>query len=120
MRNKKRTSSKPLLVGGAVLLIIAVLVFLRFHISRLEGVLNGIDKEFERYAMEEINLKQEFSKFASPYKIYKNCKEGLGMDKAKHVEVVRVVPERFAFVPEPEPRKGWRSSIFAFFGFSVN
>jgi hypothetical protein len=120
VRKKKRTSSKLFLVVGVFLSTVIVLVFLRFHISRLELVLNNIDREIDRYSMEEIELKQESSKFASPYKIFMDCKEVFGMDKVKHVEIVRVVPERVALVPDPISQKGWRSSIFAFFGFSVN
>jgi hypothetical protein len=99
---------------------IVVLGLLRFHASRLEYLLSNINRGIEHYSAEEMELKQVFSGLASPIKIYSYCKDVLGMDKAKNVEMVQVAAPRVAYAAEPEPQKSWRSSLFAFFGFSVN
>lgn len=121
MRNRKQTSSRPLFTMAALLFTaIVILGVFRFHVSRLEHLLDNINRGIERYAAEEVELKQVFSGLASPIKIYSYCKDMLGMDKVKHVEMVRVPNTHVATVPAPSPQKNWRSSVLSLFGFSLN
>lgn len=120
-RKKKSYPSKPLFVMVAFLFAaIVVLGVFRFQASRLEYLLNNINRSIERYSAEEVELKQVFSGLASPIKIYSYCKDMLGMDKVKNVEMVRVNTSRLASVPPAESQKGWRSSVFSIFGFAMN
>lgn len=100
--------------------VIIVLGLFRFQVSRLEYLLNSINKNIERYSAEEVELRQVFSGLSSPIKIYSYCKDVLGMDKVKNVEMVRVDATYTASVPAPGTQKGWRSSLFSFFGFGMN
>lgn len=102
------------------LMVIVGLGVFRFHSSRLEYMLNSINRSIERYSTEEVELRQVFSGLASPIKIYSYCKDMLGMDKAKNVEMVEVDSTYVASVPAPGRRQDWRSSVFAFFGFAMN
>ncbi|MDR1977352.1 MAG: hypothetical protein LBQ42_01320 [Synergistaceae bacterium] len=99
---------------------IVVLGFFRLQVSRLEQLLSSIDGSIERYSAEEVELKQVFSGLASPIKIYSYCKDMLGMDKVKQVEIVNVPATHVVAIPSPEPQKGWRSSVFSILGFTVN
>ena len=120
-RKRKSYPSKPLFTMVAFLFAaIVVLGVFRFQASRLEYLLNNINRSIERYSAEEVELKQVFSELASPIKIYSYCKDMLGMDKVKHVEMVRVNTSHLASVPPAESQKGWRSSVFSIFGFAMN
>lgn len=123
MKYRKNISSKPLFVlVTTFFIVITVLGIFRFQSSRLEYVLNNINKGIERYSAEEVELRQVFSGLSSPIKIYSYCKDMLGMKKVKDVEVVRVDTVHVASAPAPasDAQKGWRSSLFAFLGFTVN
>jgi hypothetical protein len=121
VRNKKRVASGPIFTTVLVFFTaIVVLGFFRLQAARLEQLLHNIERDIERYSLEEDELKQVFSKQASPLQIYSYWKEKLGMDKAQQVEVIRVPGVYTAAVPPPEPQKGWRSSLFSIFGFAVN
>lgn len=121
MKHRKSISSKPLFAVATVFFIaITVLGLFRFQASRLEYVLNSINKGIERYSAEEVELRQVFSGLSSPIKIYSYCKDMLGMEKVKGVEMVQVDRVHVASVPASDAQKGWRSSLFSFFGFAVN
>ena len=121
MRYRKSISSKPLFTVTAVFFAaIVVLGLFRFQASRLEHLLNSINKNIERYSVEEVELRQIFSGLSSPIKIYSYCKDVLGMEKVKGVEMVQVDPVHVASAPVPETQRGWRSSLFSFFGFGMN
>jgi hypothetical protein len=121
IQNKKHISPGSLFTTVAVLFTaIVILGFFRLQAAQLEQLLHNIERDIERYSLEEDELKQIFSKQASPLQIYSYWKEKLGMDKAQQVEVIRVPGVYAAIVPPPEPQKGWRSSLFSIFGFTVN
>jgi cell division protein FtsL len=122
MSVKKRASSKPFFTMLAALSFLAIvgLAFFRFNASQLENRLGSIERSIERYSAEEVELKQILSGLTSPIKIYSYCKDQLGMSAGKQ-ELVRVPSAgNMAELPPVEPQKGWRSSIFSFFGFAVN
>ncbi|MDR2180936.1 MAG: hypothetical protein LBP21_11570 [Synergistaceae bacterium] len=108
------------MIGAVLFTVLVILGFFRFQASRLEQHLSNLDKDIERYSAEEVELKQVFSGLASPIKIYGYCKDMLGMDKVKHVEMVRIPAAHVAVVPAPEPQKKWRSNVFSLLGFTVN
>ncbi|MDR1379231.1 MAG: hypothetical protein LBJ36_09325 [Synergistaceae bacterium] len=121
VRNRKRVAPGPLFTAIAVLFtVIVILGVFRLQAARLEQLLHNIERDIERYTLEEDELKQIFSKQASPLQIYSYWKEKLGMDRAQQVEVIRIPGVYTATVPQPEPQRGWRSSLFSIFGFSVN
>ena len=93
--------------------------FFRFNASHLEYRLSIVERAIERYSAEETELKQVLSSLTSPIKIYSYCKDRLGMNAARQ-EIVRLPYLTLADAAAPEPQKGWRSSMFAFFGFAVN
>ena len=118
--NKKRASSKPFFAMAALSFAAIIgLGFFRFNASQLEYRLSNIERSIEHYSAEEIELKQTLSSLTSPIKIYSYCKERLGMNTAKQ-EMVRVPLVLVADVIPIEPQQGWRSSLFSFFGLSVN
>jgi hypothetical protein len=117
---RKRKRGLPFTIAIVLFMALVVLGFFRLHVSRLEQLLNNIDKDIERYSVEEVELKQVFSGLASPIKIYSYCKDMLGMDKVKNVEIVHVPAARVVAVPSPESQKRWRSSVFSLLGFTVN
>ena len=120
--SKKRVSSKPFFTLAALSFAVIVgLGFFRFNASQLEYRLNSIERSIERYSIEEIELKQTLSSLTSPIKIYSYCKDRLGMSTARQ-ELVRIPYSRVlvADVIPIEPQKGWRSSLFSFFGLTVN
>jgi len=120
MSDRKRASSKPFFTLVALSFAAIVgLGFFRFSASQLEYRLNNIERSIERYSAEEMELKQELSGLTSPIRIYSYCKERLGMSAARQ-EVVRMPRVIVADVLTVEPQKGWRSSLFSFFGFTVN
>ena len=120
MNIKKRASSKPFFALAALSFAVIVgLGFFRFYASQLEYRLNSIERGIERYAVEEVELKQALSGLTSPIKIYSYCKDQLGMSVAKQ-EIVRMPYLLAADTSAPEPQKGLRSSIFSFFGLTVN
>jgi cell division protein FtsB len=120
MRQRKFFSSRLFTIGVVLFTAIVVLGFFRLQVSRFEQLLSGIDQRIERYSAEEVQLKQTFSGLASPIKIYAYCKDMLGMDKVKRVEMVHVPAVRSVAVPSPKSQKGWRSNVFSLLGFSVN
>ncbi|MDR1873775.1 MAG: hypothetical protein LBQ90_02005 [Synergistaceae bacterium] len=103
-----------------VFIAIVVLGFLRFHASRLEYLLNTVYRNIERYSTEEMELKQAYSGLSSPTRIYSYCRDVLGMDRARNVEMIQVNPVHLASAPEVESKKSWRSSLFSFFGLTIN
>ena len=120
-RDKRGYSSLPLFLMGAMLFTsLIVLGIFRFQASQLEYDLGQINKSIERYASEELKLRQDYSALASPIKIYRECKDLLGMDKPKMVEAIRVDAPRVAEIPKPQSQKELRSSVLSFFGFLVN
>jgi len=118
--NTKRASPKPFFTL-TVLSFAAIigLGFFRFSASQLEYRLSSIERGIERYSAEEIELKQALSSLTSPIKIYSYCKDRLGMNVSKQ-ETVHVQRVLVANVAPVIPQKGWRSSLFSFFGLSVN
>ena len=118
--SKKHVSSKPFftLVAFSFAIIIG-LGFFRFNSSHLEYRLSILEKSIERYSTEEEELMQTLSSLTSPIKIYGYCKDQLGMTASKQ-ETLHVQSVRVANASQAEPQKGWRSSMFAFFGFAVN
>ena len=119
-RNRKRASSKPFLTVAAFSFAAIVgLGYFRFNASQLEYRLSNIERSIERYSAEEIELKQTLSTLTSPIKIYSYCKDRLGMSAAKQ-QTVRVPHVIVVNEAVPELQKGWRSSLFSFFGFTVN
>ena len=118
--NQKRASSKPFFTLAALLFAALVgLGFFRFSAAQLEYRLSSIERSIERYTAEEVELKQSLSGLTSPIRIYSYCKDRLGMHTAKQ-EIVHIPRILRAGAVEPEPQKGWHSSMFAFFGFKVN
>jgi hypothetical protein len=99
--------------------LLTVLGGFRSYSFRLEHLLGEINREIEAYSQEEMELWQVFSSLTSPIKVYSYCKDKLGMDTPKHVEVVRVREVRAAAMPSSSP-KGWRSGVMSFFGFTMN
>jgi hypothetical protein len=121
VQKRKRIAPWPLFTVAVLLFAAIVLLgFFRLQAARLEQLLYNIDREIERYSLEEDELKQIFAKHASPLQIYSYWKEKLGMDKAKQVEVIRIPGVYTATLSPPEPQKGWRSSLFSIFGFTMN
>jgi hypothetical protein len=117
---KRRVSSKWVIaLAGVILGSLAVLEGFRGYSSRLESLLSEINRKIEVHSAEEMELWQVYSGLTSPIKIYSYCKDKLGMDSPKNVEIVRVGGPRVAVTPSPNP-KGWRSSVLSFFGFSMN
>ena len=118
--NKKRVSSKPFFTLSAlVFAMIVVLGFFRFNAAQLEHRLSVMERSIARYTAEESELKQILSGLQSPIRIYRHCKELLGMTADKP-EIMHVQHIRVANTAPIEPQKGWRASMFAFFGFTVN
>jgi len=118
--SKKRVSSKPFFALSALVFAMIVgLGFFRFNASQLEHSLSRIERSIARYAVEEMELKQVLSGLTSPIRIYSFCKERLGMIAGTQ-EIVHVQRPRMANVPPVESQKGWRASMFAFFGFTLN
>ena len=118
--NKRRVSSRPFFTLAAFFFaMMAGLGFFRFSASQLEYRLSSVERNIERYATEEIELKQALSGLVSPIKIYSYCKEQLGMIAGKQ-ETVRVERVYLANTVPDEPQKGWRTSMFAFFGLTAN
>lgn len=118
---KKSISNKGIL--AMVLICLGALILLgglRFYSSRLEYILNSINRGIERYSSEEVDLKQAFSGLTSPIKIYSYCKDMLGMDKAKTVETIRVGNEKVAVAAPSERGRAWRSNVFSIFGRGMN
>ena len=117
---RKRGSSIPFFALSALALaMIVVLGFFRFNAVQLEHRLNGIERSIARYTAEESELRRTLSGLTSPFKIYDFSKERLGMIAGTQ-EVVHVRRTRVANLALPEPQKGWRDSMFAFFGFKLN
>ena len=118
--SKNRVLSRPFFTLGTLSFAMIIgLGFFRFNASQLELRLSGIERGIERYTEEEAELKQALSGLTSPIKIYSYCKDQLGMT-ASSQETVQIRSVRLANVSPAEPQKGWRSSMFAFFGFTVN
>ncbi|MDR1649128.1 MAG: hypothetical protein LBR71_02610 [Synergistaceae bacterium] len=118
---QRRISSRPVIAAAVVILgLLAVLGGFRVYSFRLEYFLSEINREIEAHSAEEMELWQIFSGLTSPIKIYSYCKDKLGMDTPRHVEIVRVRGPRVAVAPPPPNPKGWRSGILSFFGFAVN
>jgi hypothetical protein len=119
---EKKASPKPLfLVAMTIFAAVVVLGLFRFHASQLEYLLNSINRNIERYSMEEMELKQVFSGLSSTFKIYNYCRDRLHMDKAENVEMLRLTsPRATVSVPAVESKKSWRSSLFSFFGLTAN
>jgi cell division protein FtsL len=117
----KRISSKSFIAGTAIVLsLLVVLGGFRFYSFRLEYLLSEINRGIESYSTEEIELWQTFSGLTSPIKVYSYCKDKLGMNNPKNVEVVHVRGPRVAAAPSPENPKGWRSGVLSLLGFSMN
>jgi hypothetical protein len=119
-RKRKLVLSRLFTITVALFTALVILGFFRLQVSRLEQLLSNIDKDMERYSTEEAEFKQIFSGLASPIKIYSYCKDMLGMDKVKNVEVIHVPATRVVTVPSPESQKKWRSNVFSLLGFTVN
>jgi hypothetical protein len=117
---KRKISSRPVIAAAVVVLgLFAVLGGFRVYSFRLEYLLSEINREIETYSSEEMELWQVFSGLTSPIKVYSYCKDKLGMDSPKNVEIVRVRAPRVAVAPPPNP-KGWRSGVLSFLGFVMN
>jgi len=120
MTDRKRAMSKPFFVLAALSLAAIVgLCFFRSNASHLEYRLSNIEKSIERCSVEEEELRRELSSLTSTIRIYSYCKERLGMSTARS-EIVRMPSVLVADVIPVEPQKAWRSSLFSFFGFTVN
>jgi hypothetical protein len=120
MHKRKLILSRLFTTAAVLFTALVILGFFRLQASRLEQFLNNIDKDIDRYSVEEVELKQVFSYLASPIRIYGHCKDILGMDKVKHVEIVRVPDTHVVALPSPESQKRWRSNVFSLLGFTVN
>lgn len=119
---QKRVSSKPFFMLFALVTVMLVgLGFFRFNSAQLEFRLGRIERSIVRYTTEEAELRQILSGLTSPIRIYSFCREQLGM-VAGTQEVVRVPRVRMASSPvdQLESQRGWRYSMFAFFGFTAN
>ena len=117
---KKRASPMPFFALTALSFTIIVgLGYFRFSASQLEFRLSGIERSIERYTAEETELRQTLSSLTSPIRIYSYCKDRLGMSVPRQ-EIVQLPRLLMVNVVAPEPQKGWRSSMFAFFGLAVN
>ena len=118
---KRKFSSRSVAaVVGVFLGLLVILGGFRFYSFRLEYLLSEINRRIEAHSMEEIELWQVFSGLTSPIKVYSYCKDKLGMDNPKKVEIVHVQGTRVAVVPPPSSPKGWRSSVLSFFGSAMN
>ena len=120
-KNKqRRASSRPFitLVALSFAMIIG-LGFFRFSNSQLEHRLSSLDRSLERYTSEETELKRTLSSLTSPIRIYSHCKDKLGMTAGRQ-DVVRVQRVNTAHTTPVEPQRGWRSSMLAFFGLTMN
>ena len=115
---------KSLFMTAGMISLVAfsfMLIFLRIHSLNLERDLRGINRNIERYSTTESELKQTVDKMTSFAELYSYCKETLGMSNVRQVERIQVFPTRVAATaPSLESRKGWRSGVFSFLGFSVN
>jgi hypothetical protein len=121
-----------MLVCALLFLAVTALGFFRLQSSRLEQILNGLERRIEMYSSEELELQLDLSRLVSPIQIYEYWKNILGMDKAKRVEVIRVFPSGAAKTgalnadARPEDAagavsgRGWRLSFLSFFGASAN
>jgi hypothetical protein len=117
---QRRTSSRPVIAAAVLLLgLLAVLGGFRVYSFRLEYLLSEINREIEAHSSEEMELWQIFSGLTSPIKVYSYCKDKLGMEAPKHVEIVRVRGPQVAVAPPPNPKE-WRSGVLSFFGFAIN
>jgi len=126
-RNQQNVSSKPFFVSSALVVvtftiaILGILGLFRFNAAQLELRLGRLERNIVRYTIEETELRQVLSGLTSPIRIYSFCREHLGM-VAGTQEVVHIQRTRMADSPAPqsEPQRGWRYSMFAFFGFTAN
>ncbi len=118
--NPKRALSKPILMLAMfAFAALAGLGFIRFSASHLDHRLRGIDRSIAEYTAEEAKLGRVLSNLQSPIKIYSYCKDRLGMQSARQ-EAVRLPRLAAAKASDSEPQKGWRASMYSFFGFTVN
>ena len=89
--------------------------FLRFHAARLANYLDTVNKSIQKYADEEVVLRQELSGLLAPIRIYSYCKENLGMQKVLKAETLpmRVRGSVLAASKKDSKteNKGWRSGL---------
>jgi hypothetical protein len=116
---KRKISKSVFKVVTVFLFLLAGLGVCRFYSSRLDYSLSEINRKIEAHSMEEIELWQIFSGLTSPIKVYSYCRDKLGMDSPKNVQIIRVQGPRVAIAPPPNP-KGWRSQMLSIFGFAIN
>jgi len=127
-RHQKNVSSKPFFMSSAfvvvtfTIVILGILGLFRFNAAQLELRLGRLERNITRYSIEETELRQILSGLTSPIRIYSFCREHLGMVAAGTQEVVHIQRVRMAASPAPqsESQRGWRYSMFAFFGFTAN
>jgi len=126
MRNRKYKKSFSLL-PYIIVLVLAMIVnlgifsVLRFNSAQLEIQLSGIQRNINRYTLEERQLRQVLSGLTSPIRIQHLYRDQLGM-VAGTLEVITIRRANLAASPAPQPeaQAGWRDSMFAFFGFTAN
>ena len=117
---QRRASSKPFITLVALFFVmIVILGVFRFSALQLEHRLSSIDRSLERLTAEETELKRTLSSLTSPLKIFSHCKDKLGMVAGRQ-EVVRVQRVYMANAAPAEQQRGWRSSMLAFFGLTMN
>ncbi|MBR0095433.1 MAG: hypothetical protein IJP91_09160 [Synergistaceae bacterium] len=130
MRKNNNNSEKlrfTLKIVAALSLVVVLtmgLGFLRFHAARLAYYLDSVNKSIQKYADEEVVLRQELSGPLAPIRIYSYCKENLGMQKVLKAETLpmRVRGNSLTASKKNSTREseGWRAGLAWLFGTSDN
>ena len=110
------------MILSVVVVLTMGLGFLRFHAARLAYYLDTVNKSIQKYADEEIVLRQELSGLLAPIRIYSYCKENLGMQKVLKAETLPVRQRETALTAAAKKNKNskqeisWRSGLAWLFG----
>ena len=122
-KNNSETIKFTIKIVAALSLAVVLtmgLGFLRFHAARLAYYLDTVNKSIQKYADEEVVLRQELSGLLAPIKIYSYCKENLGMQKVLKAETlpIRMRGQNFTASKKDADteNKGWRSGLAWLFG----
>ncbi|MBQ9419777.1 MAG: hypothetical protein IJU31_05300 [Synergistaceae bacterium] len=117
---KLRFTLKMVTALSLVVLLTMGLGFLRFHAARLAYYLDSVNKSIQKYADEEVALRQELSGLLAPIRIYSYCKENLGMQKVLKAETlpmrVRGNSLTAAKKDSKQERESWRFGLAWLFG----
>lgn len=124
MRKSSSEKIKVTLKIIAALCLVVMLTmglgFLRFQSARLAYYLDTVNKSIQKYAEEEVNLRQELSGLLAPIRIYSYCKENLGMQKVLKAETLPMRARgSFTAAARKEVKNeltGWRSGFAWLFG----